>query len=313
MIFRLKPALAILAVFSVAFSTATAADDDDPDSVTFVAYNLWNYLGMDRRVNGELVENAGKPEDQVEVLIAAIVATKPDILGVCELGNDSFLKDLQSRLKKASVDLPHTELVTAASGFDRNLALLTRFPIVDRNSRDDLGYSIGKTKLPFQRGILDVTLALNDNYRLRCVGLHLKSKRDVPEADQAEMRRNEAHLARQHLDDIFTAEPGVNLLVYGDMNDYPQDPPVKALRGKFRSPGYLNDLKPADKFGFRWTHHWSFQDLYSRIDYALVSDGLSREIDRDRCHIFHPENWDEASDHRPMVIYLNPKDVAKKK
>ena len=306
--FRLPCILAGLAA-ALIFPASAEESPSKPEPVTFVAYNLKNYLGMNRRVKGELVENAGKPEDEIAPLIAAIVAMKPDILGVCELGDQTFMVDLKTRLKKAGIDLPHTELVTAASGWDRNLGLLSRFPIVESHSRDDLAYSIGKTRLPFQRGILDVTIEPNKDYRLRCVGLHLKSKLTVPEADQAEMRRNEAHLARKHIDAIFEANPTVNLLVYGDFNDYPNELPVKSIRGKYRSPGYLTDLKPADRFGFRWTHHWSHQDLYARIDFTLVSDGLSPEIDRDRCHIFHPENWDDASDHRPMVISLTPKEV----
>jgi len=306
--------VAVAAVILTSGATASfAADAAVPEPVTFVIYNLKNYLGMDRRVKGELKENAGKPEDEIVPLIAAIAATKPDLLGVCELGDKTHLDDLKSRLKEVGIDLPHTELVRAASGYDRNLALLSRFPIVARNSRDDLSYDIGKTRLPFQRGILDATVAVNEDYQLRLVGLHLKSKREVPEADQAEMRRNEAHLARQHIDGIFASDPDANLIVYGDLNDYPYEPPVKAVRGRYRSPGYLSDLKPADRFGFRWTHHWSYQDIYARIDYALVSDGISKEIDRDRCHIFHPTDWDKASDHRPLVIFVKPMDVVKNK
>ena len=282
----------------------------EPERLTFVAYNLRNYLSMDRRINGEIVEGTPKPEKEIAALIAAIAGVKPDVLGVCELGDASFLADFQKRLQAAGVDLPNTELVISADGWNRNLALLTRFPIVARNSRDDLSYVIGKTKLPFSRGILDVTLSPNPDYRLRCVGLHLKSRREDPEADQAEMRRNEAHLARLHIDTIFEAEPGVNLLVYGDFNDDPIEPPVKEIRGRFGSRGYLTDLRLEDPFGFRWTHYWSYADIYARLDYALVSQGLSPEVDRDRCHILHPVDWDVASDHRPLVLSILPADKA---
>ncbi|MCB1235874.1 MAG: endonuclease/exonuclease/phosphatase family protein [Verrucomicrobiae bacterium] len=273
-----------------------------------MAYNLKNYLAMDRRVGGEVVEGAPKPENEIAALIEVIAREKPDILGVCEIGDEPFLLDLQKRLKAKGVDLPETELIHAASGWERNLGLLTRFPIVSRQSRGDLSYTIEQTRLPFQRGILDVTLKLSESYRLRCVGLHLKSKREVPEAPQEEMRRHEAHLARQHLDEIFAAEPGANVLVYGDMNEDPPEPPIKALRGRFGGQGYLSDLRLRDRYGFRWTHYWEFADNYSRFDYALVSQGLLPEIDRDRSHIPHAEGWDTASDHRPLVVYLTPRD-----
>lgn len=280
----------------------------DSDPVTLVFYNLKNYLAMERRIDGEVVEDAPKPEAEVAAVVDALVELKPDILGVCEIGDATFLSDLQERLGEAGLDLPHTELVTAASGFNRNLALLSRFPIVARNSRDDYAYSIDDTRLPFQRGVLDATILLNPRYRLRFVGLHLKSKREVPEADQALMRLNEARLAREHIDRIFEEEPGTNLIVTGDFNDLRIEPPVKELQGRFGSAGYLTSLMLADRFGFRWTHHWGFADSYSRFDYVLYSKGIAAEIDRDSSFIHHWDEWDTASDHRPLVVRIVPED-----
>lgn len=278
------------------------------EPITVVSYNLKNYLAMDRRVDGETLEGAPKPEREVKALVAAILEMKPDILGVCEIGDATYLKDLQDRLKAGGLDLPHTELITAASGYNRNLGLLSRFPIAGRNSRDDYTYLLDGEKLPFQRGVLDVTLAINPEYQLRYVGLHLKSKRETPGADQALMRLNEARLARTHLDQIFETEPDVNLLVTGDFNDLRIEPPVKALQSGFTREGYLASLTLDDQYGFRWTHHWSFADSYSRFDYALYSKGLSPEIERDLSHIYHWPDWDKASDHRPLVIKITPED-----
>ena len=181
------------------------------------------------------------------------------------------------------------------------------------NSNDTYTYTVGDQKLPFQRGVLDVTIALNPTYHLRCIGLHLKSKREVPEAPETEMRLNEARLARQHIDRIFEKEPGTNLLVYGDFNDLRIEPPVKTLQGRFGRRDYLSSLTLSDQYGFRWTHHWSFADSYARFDFALVSKGLSPEIDRDKSHIYHWPKWDTASDHRPLVISIIPKDREPKK
>jgi endonuclease/exonuclease/phosphatase family metal-dependent hydrolase len=263
---------------------------------------------MDRRIDGETVENAPKPEEQIVALIDAIVAVQPDILGVCELGDEPFLKDFQNRLKAKGIDLPHTEIVEDRWEGSRNLALLSRFPIVERQSRDDLSYRLDDTVQPFQRGILDVTVAPNADYRLRCIGLHLKSKREVREADQEAMRRNEAQLAREHIDKILADQPGINLLTYGDFNDTRNEAPVRTLQGRFGTDGWLDDLKLADSYGFRWTHHWSWADIYARIDFALVSSGLSPEVDRDRSYILHFKDWDLASDHRPLVVSLKPED-----
>lgn len=298
------------AVFScllVAFSPFSRAEEK-PKPVTLVFYNLKNYLAMDRRVDGEILEGAPKPEREIKALIEGIGQMQPDILGVCEIGDASYLEDLQERLREAGMEFPHTELVTAASGFNRNLALLSKYSIVARNSRDDYTYEIDELKLPFQRGVLDVTIAINPTYHLRYVGLHLKSKREVPEADQALMRLNEARLARKHIDGILGEAPGTNLIVTGDFNDLRIEPPVKTLQGGFGATGYLSSLTLDDVYGFRWTHHWSFADSYSRFDYVLYSKGISSEINRDQSHIHHWDDWDKASDHRPLVVRIVPED-----
>ena len=298
-------AAALILCTTPAFNFAQSVENNE---VNLVFYNLKNYLAMERRVGEKVVEDAPKPENEIRHLIDAIVAMKPDILGVCELGDASYMSDFKGRLQQAGIDLPHTELVTAASGHNRNLALLSRFPLVEVNSRDDYTYSIGETKLPFQRGVLDVTIAINPRYHLRYLALHLKSKRDVPEADQALMRLNEARLARQHLDRIFEEQPGINLVVMGDFNDLRIEPPVKTLQGSWSRPGYLTSLTLDDQYGLRWTHHWSFADSYSRFDYALYSKGLSSEINRKDSHIYHWDDWDKASDHRPLVMKILPED-----
>ena len=165
----------------------------EPERLTFCSYNLKNWLTMDRfdPQTYKTLPASPKPEDERQRVVKILAAIKPDILGVCEIGTADDLADLQKRLKAAGIDLPHTEL---AHGGDetRRLAILSRLPIKLRNSQTDLKYQLGTQTLPFQRGILHVTIPLTSTFDLHCVGVHLKSKREITEADQAQMRRNEA-------------------------------------------------------------------------------------------------------------------------
>jgi len=276
------------------------------EGFTFVSYNLQNYLAMDRRVDGEVRSSAPKPEEEVRELIKALAEIGPDILGVCEIGEQAFLEDLQNRLSEAGVQLPHAVLLPAASGQNRNLAVLSRFPIVADRSRGDYVYDLAGNRLPFQRGVLDVTMEIREGYQLRYVGLHLKSRREVPEGDQGMMRLHEARIARTHIDGILASDPEVKLLVAGDFNDTRNEAPVRTLQGRHGSPGYLASLNLADRDGLRWTHYWDHADLYSRIDFVLHSRSLSPEIRRDLSGIHHWEGWQVASDHRPLVVRIAP-------
>ena len=162
--------------------------------------------------------------------------------------------------------------------------------------------------MPVWRGILDVAIQINPEYQLRCVGVHLKSQRDVPEADQALMRRNEAHLLRAHLDAILDEDPSANILLYGDFNDTRNEMPIRAVQGKFGSDRYFRALSVVDQLGFSWTHHWDDADIYSRIDYIFVSEALSPEINRKGSFVLHHDKWSVASDHRPLVAAIRPED-----
>jgi endonuclease/exonuclease/phosphatase family metal-dependent hydrolase len=312
--FLRRTAALMPAVFFVSVAAAPLSGEEKPapapeaGPVTFAFYNLMNYLAMERRDGDQVIPDAPKPEREVKAVVEGLTAIRPDILGVCEVGDETFLADLQARLKAAGIDLPHTELVRDSAGWNRNVALLSRFPIVARNSRADYSYELEGTRHSFQRGVLDVTIAVSPSYHLRSIVLHLKSKREVPEGDESLMRLNEARLARQHLDRILEAEPGANVIVAGDLNALRHEAPIKTLQGNFGQPDYLSALTLSDPFGFHWTHYWSFADEYSRLDYALLSRGLKDEIERDGCRIHHWDDWDKASDHRPIVVKIVPAD-----
>jgi len=282
---------------------------DDPRAVTFVAYNLLNYLKMDRRVDGRMQPEKPKPEAEIEALLAMLAGCQPDILGVSEIGSEEDTRDLRHRLAGIGIDLPHLVHVDGSDPV-RNLALLSKFPVVATDHQTDLHYNAGGRRLPFQRGILDATVEINPDYRLRLIGSHFKSKREVDFADHDEMRRNEAELTRRHIEKILRENPQTNLLLFGDFNDTKNNPAFSILKGGAGRPDSLDDLWLRDQYGLRWTHYWRTADLYSRIDYIFFSRGLAPEILRNFSRIHYAPEWELASDHRPLVVYLIPQEDA---
>jgi len=290
-------ALAASAVFFVVLLPARAKD------VVVASYNLRNYLKMERQVDGKAVPDASKPADEIAAAIEIIQKIHPDILGLVEMGDESVLGDFQERLKAAGIDCPHREWVKGADP-ERHIALLSRYPIVARNSRDDVPFEFNGTRQRIARGILDVTVRLPGSNDLRMVGAHLKSRRPVPDFDEKTMRAKEALLLRGHLDAILATAPDAKLLLFGDLNDTKNEYPVKQLIGSPKSPDFMRDLFLTDRHGERWTHFWSVADVYSRIDYILVSAKLWPQIAMSRSGISDAGNWSKASDHRAIYTTI---------
>ena len=253
-------------------------------SATFsvATYNVENY------------ELATKSEKSKTAVTRTIASAKPDIIGLSEMGSRKSLADLQSRLKVAGLDYPHSEWVDGPDEA-RHVALLSRFPIVARDSRGHIPFTLGGRAQSVMRGFLDVTVILPSGEHLRLVGAHLKSRRVVPNFDQAQFRAREAVLLRRH---IAAAEAPL-LLVFGDLNDAKNEPPVREIIGSGKTA--LVDLRPVDKNKEAWTHYWREADHYSRIDYLLASPQLARRYVRSKTYVAYPADWFTASDHRLLV------------
>lgn len=295
-----------------ALAQSEKTDASREDAIVFCSYNLKNWLQMDRSFNktGKL---SGKPEKEKVQLVGYLKQIKPDILGVCEIGSDEDFADLKKRLADAGLDYPYTE---RAHGGDpvRTLGFLSRFPITERHSQTNLSYKLGDLTLPFNRGILDATVEVNPQFKLRCLGLHLKSMRQVPDADQALMRRNEAHLLREHINGILKADPSTKLLAYGDFNDHPKNEPITEVRGDRSVPEtYMTEVPLRDINGLVWTHFYDWEDSYSKLDYFFVNKALHPHVGSRKSYIFWDKDFNNASDHRPIVLHISLKSTKAEK
>ncbi len=277
--------------------------DGEAASLTFCSYNVRNWLKMERFEKGRQKAVAGKPEGEKQRVIGTLAEIAPDVLGLCEVGDDQEVAEIQGRLKEAGLDLPHLETCRGGD-VTRGLMLLSRFPIVARASQTDLKYRIGGMTLPMQRGILDATVEAQAGFKVRFLGVHLKSMREVSEADQALMRKNEARLLREHMDSIVSADLKVKVLCYGDFNEHRNGAAISTIMGGRSSPAFMAEVPLADKHGQVWTHFWDAADTYSRLDYVFCSRSLRPLVDM-RCSRVHQDpGFDKASDHRPVVVTI---------
>jgi len=153
------------------------------------------------------------------------------------------------------------------------------------------------------RGILDAKID-SPAGELHFLGTHLKSKREIPDGDQEMMRRAEAHLLRREADRILSDNPDTQLIVYGDMNDTRQTSAIRTIQGPRDGPKSLKMAHLRDSHGESWTHFWSYQDVYSRFDYILMSPPLVSKIAWDDSRVLDGESWSKASDHRAHLLII---------
>ena len=262
------------------------------------SYNLENYtLHASARTHQKSVPAR-------EAVADVIAEAHPDILGVCEIGPEDALADLRERLAKRGVVFWDAEFVDGPDP-DRHVALLSRFPIVQRNSMKNVPFELNGTPELVRRGFLDVSIAVTPNYILRLVGVHLKSKLPIPEGE-ALIRRMEAQLLREHLESILGEDPQVQLLVYGDFNETREEAAIHAVQGTRGTLNALNELAAQDGNGERWTHYRQFSDVYSRIDYFFASKALKAHLIPGGSRISQSSQWRKASDHRLISTLLSP-------
>src|SRR4051812_2657030 len=186
-------------------------------------YNVENYLDQPTETRRSVKSDEAKAK-----IRESIRALKPDVISFEEMGTTNAILELRASLKAEGLDFPYWEHV---SGFDTNihLAVLSKFPITARRPHTNENFLLDGRRFSVSRGFLEVDIQVNTNYSFTLLGAHLKSKRPVPEGDEAEMRLQEAKLLREKVDALLTTNPNANLVVLGDFNNTKDSPSTKAL------------------------------------------------------------------------------------
>lgn len=280
------------------------------ESFSIASYNLENYL--DAPESGRAVKSDASKAKVRE----ALLQLNADIVSLQEIGSPSALRELQASLRTVGLHYSDSEFV---SGPDTNIhvAVLSRFPIVARRSRANEAFLLHGHRFRVSRGIADVDVQVKPDFTLTVLAAHLKSRREVPEADQAELREQEAAILRRCIEEHLNANPNANFVVLGDLNDVRNSRSIRLLIG--HGARALIDVRPAERNGDRapdissrlpsrnvtWTHYYAMEDAYSRIDYILVSRNMARSLDRKGTFVLAISDWGLASDHRPIVAQFS--------
>ena len=276
---------------------------DKGEPVRLLTMNAGNYFVPEdpRRSNFQIKY---KPVEAREAVAELVRQSGAEIVGLCEMGGEAAVRDLQMRLKRKGVHLPYKVLVMR-DGEDRGLALLSKYRIADDRSVTDMPVSgEAKRKKTMLRGILDATVSMPDGRLFRLVGIHLKSRlsRDGSAEDT---RRREAYALRDYLNEALASQDGMPLLLYGDFNDGPSDSAVQVIQGPAKTEYRLNRLKPRDSRGETWTIYYEDGDTYHSFDHLFLNNTLKKRHGRKPpMGILDSPPSLQASDHRGVWVEL---------
>lgn len=264
---------------------------------TVLTLNLHQYVSMNRDENPETFEP--KPAEETKPLIDSLRALSPDLLVVQEMGSPEDWAEFKAALAGGANEPYAYDAYLRRDPEDRNMALLSRFPIQACQLHTNDLYTIGPRRFPVRRGFLDVTVLARGQTPFRLLAAHLKSKK-FHDFGQAEMRRNEARLLCNHVRDAMAETPAVPLLVIGDLNDTPSSAALQEVMN-YQGRPLLFDLRPLDRLGDAWTWRGADDDC-ARLDYALANALLLPMAVPEKCFIPSSPALAIASDHRPIFL-----------
>jgi endonuclease/exonuclease/phosphatase family metal-dependent hydrolase len=279
-------------------------------TLTVATYNLEFY------VDHPALGVPPKSLEARQLIRQSIKRMNPDVIALQEMGSTNAFRELVFALRADGLDFPYAEYVKAADS-NLHLAFLSKVPIVARRPHTNQSFLYQGRRFHVLRGFAEIDLAPGKNQRVTLIAAHLKSRRQLAEADQQGLREEEAALLRERIDDFFRREPAGKLIVLGDLNDDLASRTLKTVIGRGRTK--LFDPRPAEKNGdalpnpnpryeprrIVWTHYYAKEESYSRLDYILLSPNLREAFNPGGSYVLAMPDWGAASDHRPVCVSLN--------
>lgn len=267
--------------------------------LTVATFNVQNYLIEDRMVEGRWRSEYPKPEKERDAVRNLIRRYDPDVLVIQEMGDMPFLEELQQDLELEGLAFPH-RYVHQGEDEVRHLALLSKEPFtVERTPVLDFKYF--DSRIPVKRGLLEARFETG-GHAWTLYGVHLKSRYTSNREDPQSVKRRtgEAQAIRDYIRSKYPPESEPSYLVVGDFNDTRGSATLRRLLEV--SGRTLTELVPAaDSRGETWTHYFSREDVYSRVDFILASPRMMQALVPDSGVVVDDPEALQASDHR-MVL-----------
>lgn len=299
--------------FKVAFYNVENLFDPANDSLTndesFTpdGFNRWTYKRYYTKIN-----NLGK------VLLALGQGVPPEIVGVAEIENSKVLKDLcyNSPLKNHGYRFVHYD---SPDSRGIEVALLYRSAMVEILHSEPIPIIFPFDPQSRNRDVLYAVAVVNKRDTLHLFVNHWTS-RYGGYAPTIAKRNYYADVVRQKCDSIWDKNSVANILIMGDLNDYPTD---ESLQNHLQALCFSLPIDPRKLYNLMLSYSafsnlgsHKHEDFWGCLDQFIVSGNLLLSsnpvwIKNNKAAIFKEEfmmeNDKKYGGEKPLRTYLGPR------
>lgn len=156
------------------------------EPLRIATFNLYNYLAMDRVVDGRWRPEYPKPESEKAAIRRLLRRVNPDVLLLQEIGSRGDFRELLRDLRLAGVK-DYRGYFCALPDSSRNLALISREEVIQFRCHDGLTFSYSREIVQPSRALLEAEFE-TEGVRWHLFGVHLKSRYSEHEEDPQSRR-----------------------------------------------------------------------------------------------------------------------------
>jgi endonuclease/exonuclease/phosphatase family metal-dependent hydrolase len=244
-----------------------------------------------------------------------------DVIGLCEVGSEADVADLYRELAALGLNYAHRAVCDSTDTFTgQHVAVLSKrkldhvdkvIPGRERYDRELDNDVDGEDDTGISKGMHVTFEAAGQPVHFYVA--HLASERGGHERDA--QRIAQASIIRRHYLPHLNA--GAFVVVAGDLNDHPNEPAIRRIRGRddiwpdLANTGAVKYF-PKDKLDTRWTYE--FLGVREQLDYILISESLesaarSQGVRASTLPVTEKVVGTEipATDHRAFIVTLDLK------
>lgn len=286
-----------------------------PEHLRIATYNLNGFRDENRfSDDGKFRYKYPKSEKSKRTLYETVLAVRPDVLAVQEIGGNAWLEEFSEALAHRGLPFPYRVCLNAHDEYNR-LAILSRVPFsktIEIQAPEKL-----------TRGLLGIVIPVTGGNLLHVYNVHLKSKvsTDPDDPECNERRSREARYLRRlielGIDDEITAKkipssvrfkknefragtPPKYFLLLGDLNDTPGSKPLASLEVET----FARTLPAKNDDGGILTYFNPKRGYFHTFDRIFASPALFKHFYvPDSAKIFESSQAQTASDHR--LVYAD--------